>query len=413
MRELFDRSRSGVTPVRFKRIARLQYGEALAAEQRCAGSVDVYGSNGIVGDHDRANTTSPCVLVGRKGSFGKVNYSERSCFAIDTVYFLDSRSTKASLRWLYYVLLTLGLDQTSRDSAIPGLDRPEVHDALVPNCSSREQVAIAHFLDSETSKIDDLIAKKQRLIELLDEKRSALISRAVSHGLDRGVKMKESGIAWLGRVPATWSVRRVGTLAAVVRGASPRPAGSPEYFNGDHTPWITVGDLTQDSGKYLDHTETSLTAAGAMLSRVVPAGTVLLTNSGFSLGVPRITRISGCINDGSVAFLNLSPDLSAEFLYYFLRSITVVLRDCLRQGVDQPNLNTNLVRATSVPIPSIQEQLGIVSALDELGAQITSLEASVSNAIGLLREYRSALITAAVTGQLDIREHEEKMEALA
>jgi len=100
--------------------------------------------------------------------------------------------------------------------------------------TTAEQTQIARFLDHETARIDALIEEQQRLIELLKEKRQAVISRTVTKGLDPAVPMKDSGVEWLGEVPAHWKVSKFGYVSTVVRGGSPRPAGDPELFNGDY-----------------------------------------------------------------------------------------------------------------------------------------------------------------------------------
>ena len=108
---------------RLKQICRLAYGDALAAEVRKEGVIPVWGSNGPVGLHSSANTKAPCIVIGRKGSFGKVNYSDDPVFAIDTTFFVDDRFSSAHIRWLFFFLGWLRLDEVTRDSAVPGLDR--------------------------------------------------------------------------------------------------------------------------------------------------------------------------------------------------------------------------------------------------------------------------------------------------
>ncbi len=164
----------------FKYIARLQYGDSLKAEDRVNGDVPVFGSNGLVGYHDVSNSLAPAIVVGRKGSFGKVNYSNNPVFAIDTTYFVDERTTSEVLRWVYYFLQILELDKTSKDSAVPGLGREEVYSLCSALPPLAEQRAIAAYLDHETAKIDALIDKNDKLIALLREKRTALISAAVT-----------------------------------------------------------------------------------------------------------------------------------------------------------------------------------------------------------------------------------------
>ena len=294
-----------------------------------------------------------------------------------------------------------------------GLPKSAIGEAWLPLPSPVEQCAIADFLDRETVKIDTLVAKKRTLIDRLKEKRTALISRTVTRGLspdaaraaglDPHPKLKPSGIDWLGDVPEHWDLQKLGHISTVVRGASPRPAGDQRYFDGDFIPWITVGELTKDSTLYLTSTETMLTFEGAALSRMMSQGTLVLTNSGATLGVPKVLAISGCANDGVVAFEHLRRDANSLYLFYFLASITDNLRDRVRQGSGQPNLNTDIVRALVAPFPPASEQRAIVEYLVSKTAEIDGMIAKVETAIERLHEYRTALITAAVTGKIDVR----------
>ena len=283
----------------------------------------------------------------------------------------------------------------------------------LPIPPAHDQRAIADFLDRETAKIDTLVIKKRTLIERFKEKRAALISRTITRGLPPNVaraigldphpKLKPSGIEWLGEVPEHWEIKKLGHISNVVRGAFPRPAGDLRYFEGDFIAWITVGELTKDSGLYLSSTESMLTQEGAALSRMMRKGTLVLTNSGATLGVPKILAINGCANDGVVAFENLRRDANILFLYYFLASITENLRDRIKQGSGQPNLNTDIIRALAGPFPPASEQRAIVDYLVGEIAKIDGMAAKIETAIECLKEYRTALITAAVTGKIDVR----------
>ena len=267
-----------------------------------------------------------------------------------------------------------------------------------------EQTAIAEFLDRETGKIDALVAEQQRLIELLREKRQAVISHAVTKGLDPKVKMKNSSVEWIGEIPNHWTAPPVASFCTIVRGASPRPAGDPEFFNGSDTPWITVAETTKDNEKYLTETSEHLTAEGRKRSRFLDVDTFVLTNSGATLGVPKILRISGCINDGSVAFLNIDRRISKDFLYYYFTSQTADIRIRMNQGMGQPNLNTNIVSRMPIPCPPQNEQVLIASYLDAACARLKSQVKAIHDSIEFMDEYRTALISAAVTGQIDVRE---------
>ncbi len=169
---------------RLKYICRFAYGDSLPSEMRIEGDVPVYGSNGQVGFHSFSNMTAPCIVIGRKGSFGKVNYSSDVAFAIDTTFFVDSRYTTANIRWLYYLLGLLQLDAVSKDSIVPGLNREDAYQQMGLYPPLEEQKQIAAFLDKETAKIDALIEKCEAAIALLKERRTALISAAVTGKID-------------------------------------------------------------------------------------------------------------------------------------------------------------------------------------------------------------------------------------
>ena len=168
----------------------------------------VYGSNGIIDTHSSANTLSPAIIVGRKGSLGKVQYSDVPCFVIDTAYFIDKRTSHVNLRWLYYVLQALKLERF-RDSVIPGLKREYTEIQYIPLITEKEQTQIAAFLDRKTGQIDELIRIKERRIELLQEQRTALINQVVTKGLSPNVEMKPSGVEWIGEIPKHWTVTRL------------------------------------------------------------------------------------------------------------------------------------------------------------------------------------------------------------
>jgi type I restriction enzyme S subunit len=260
---------------------------------------------------------------------------------------------------------------------------------------------IVAFLDHETAKIDALIEKQQRLIELLKEKRQAVISHAVTKGLNPNAPMKDSGVEWLGDVPAHWAIRKFGFISMVVRGGSPRPAGDPALFNGDYSPWVTVAEITKDDNIYLTETETFLTKKGSEQCRVFSKGTLLLSNSGATLGVPKILSIDANANDGVVGFEDLT--LNHEFAYFYLSTLTDDLRERIKQGSGQPNLNTDIVKAITVPVPPDQEVEAIVESIKKSREQFNALVEKAKRGIELLQERRTALISAAVTGKIDVR----------
>lgn len=262
-----------------------------------------------------------------------------------------------------------------------------------------EQHRIADYLDRKCSQIDAIIAWQQEVIEKLKTYKLSVITEAVTKGLNPHAPMKDSGVEWIGEIPEQWETASISRVATVVRGASPRPAGDPRYFNGQDVPWITVAEVTKDDGKYIFSTESYLTKEGAECSRLVEKGTLLLSNSGATLGVPKVTLITGCINDGSVAFLDLN--IEQMYLLYVFKSRTLELRKQM-QGYGQPNLNTTIVKNIVVPLPHPDEQKSISEYLDKRCKAIDDTIEMKEKVVERLSKYKKSLIYEVVTGKEEV-----------
>ena len=267
---------------------------------------------------------------------------------------------------------------------------------LPPVC---EQRVFADFLDCETGNIDALVAKKERLIELLQEKRTALITRAVTKGVDPDAPMKDSGVEWLGGMPEHWRVSRCKYLCVVRRGASPRPIDDPAYFdgNGDYG-WVRISDVTA-SGQYLEKTAERLSLLGTSRSVALEPGELIVSIAA-SVGKPVVTKIKCCIHDDFVWLAGLCDD--REFFYWTLLSEQPYAG--LGKIGTQLNLNTDTIGGVWLPVPPVDEQRTIASYLKRETEKIDALLAKVHEAIDRLKELRTALIAAAVTGKIDVRE---------
>jgi type I restriction enzyme, S subunit len=262
-----------------------------------------------------------------------------------------------------------------------------------------EQRAIALFLDAETARIDALVAKKEQLIKLLQEQRNAHIFNAVTKGLDPNVELRDSGVEWLGAIPAHWEVKKVKRLSLVRRGASPRPIDDPVYFDdeGEYA-WVRIADVTA-SDRYLERTTQRLSSLGKSKSVALEPGELVVSIAA-TVGKPIITKIKCCIHDGFVYFVGLPA--SREFLFYVFSS-GEPYKGLGKLGT-QLNLNTDTIGDIYLPQPSISEQDAIVQFLDRETARIDALIFKIRNAIDRLQEFRTALISSAVTGKIDLRE---------
>ena len=304
-------------------------------------------------------------------------------------------------RYFYYQLLAGRAELQSHGcgSTFQELGRDALASVSLVRPPVSEQRAIAAFLDRETERIDTLIAKKERQIELLREKRAALISHAVTKGLDPNAPMKDSGVEWLGKIPAHWEAKKIKRLSKVRRGASPRPIDDPVYFDdeGEYA-WVRISDVTA-STKYLLKTEQILSKLGKSKSVPLEPGEVFLSIAA-TVGKPIITQIKCCIHDGFVYFIGLEQH--REYLFY-LFSGGGLYQGLGKQGT-QLNLNTETIGDIQIPLPPFHEQRAIAAFLDREAGRIDALVGKVQGSIETLREYRTALISAAVTGKIDVRQ---------
>ena len=300
--------------------------------------------------------------------------------------------------WALYWLTGLDMGRLANPGAVPSVNEGQMRETPAAVPPLPEQRAIAAFLDRETARIDALVAKNERLIALLQEQRTALITRAVTKGLDPTVPMKDSGVEWLGEIPAHWEVKKVKRLCLVRRGASPRPIEDPIYFDdeGEYA-WVRIADVTA-SERYLEHTTQRLSPLGKSKSVALEPGELLVSIAA-TVGKPVITKIKCCIHDGFVYFVELHEN--REFLYYVF-SCGEPYKGLGKLGT-QLNLNTDTIGDIYLPRPSGAEQEVTAAYLDRETARIDALIATVRDAIHRLKELRTALISAAVTGKIDVR----------
>ena len=188
----------------------------------------------------------------------------------------------------------------------------------------------------------------------------------------RGYKQTE-----LGLTPEDWEVKSTNEIGNPVRGGSPRPAGDARYFDGSYIPWLTVAALTNIPASQLvvSETATCLTEEGSLHSRTLTPGTLIIANSGATLGVAKILGIKCCANDGIAALLNLSKSVSPRYLAYFINTKTTYLREIVATGNGQPNLNTELIGNFRFVLPPTKvEQEAVADVLTDADALIESLE---------------------------------------
>lgn len=206
-----------------------------------------------------------------------------------------------------------------------------------------------------------------------------------------GYKQTEVGV-----IPEAWDVKRLGELGSIVRGGSPRPAGDSRYFNGSYIPWLTVAALTNISDHQLEVIETAglLTEEGANHSRTLGRGTLIIANSGATLGVAKLLGVTCCANDGIAAIINQKVG-DKGFICHYINTRTKHLREVVATGNGQPNLNTSLIRDMPIPFPPPPEQRAIAGALSDVDALLGGLDQLIAKK----RDLKQATMQQLLTGQ--------------
>lgn len=262
------------------------------------------------------------------------------------------------------------------------------------------QRAIATFLDRETARIDSLIEKKRRLLDLLDEKRTALITRAVTRGLDPDVPMKDSGVEWLGEVPEHWEVLPVYARFHVVLG---KMLDSKTISGDNLRPYLRNQDVQWRSVNTSGLPVMSFSAADRARYALAPDD--LLICEGGDVGRSAIwhQQIEECYYQKALHRVRPRGECSASFLFFVMWTASSL---GVFEAGSNPNtilhLTAEMLRHHRIPSPPTSEQISIGEYLDAAWAETERLRKVITHAISLLDEYRTALISAAVTGQIDV-----------
>jgi len=264
-----------------------------------------------------------------------------------------------------------------------GLSKYWIDNGLFPVPPVDEQRAIAAFLDRETARIDELIKKKERQIELLQEKRTALISHAVTKGLNPNVKMKDSGIEWLGEIPEHWEIIPLRWYLRI---------GSGSFLSN-----------TEFVAEPMEGLDIPVIGGNGIMGFTDKANigktTIAIGRVGVYCGNVHFVKAPAWVTDNALMLSGIRA-FEVEYLSLLLKVLNL---NRLANQNTQPLVTGTMVKGQRVPLPPISEQRAIAAFLDRETARIDALIEKIRKSIDLLREYRTALITAAVTGKIDVR----------
>jgi type I restriction enzyme S subunit len=359
----------------------------------------------LCGTETEVNYTGPIVedawietgdlIVGMDGDFNVARWRGSRALLNQRMCCLRARSgtNPGFVAYLLPIPLKV-INELTYSTTVKHLSSNDVRKVRLGFPPEPEQRAIAAFLDRETARIDALVAKKERLIALLQEQRTALITRAVTKGLDPTVPMKDSGVEWLGEIPAHWEASRLGSG---FREWDQRAGAEPgELLALTRQGLIPRSEVSQRASVADDYSKYKRCEPGMLVMNKMQAW-----NGAFA-----VADRSGIVSPDYTVFASRN-DWSVHYFMYLLQTKVmqaVFLGRCRGMGTAFLRLNTPAFAGTEVPLPPEPEQRAIAAFLDRETARIDALVTKVREAIERLKELRTALISAAVTGKIDVRE---------
>ncbi|MDB9445095.1 restriction endonuclease subunit S [Anabaena sp. CS-542/02] len=365
--------------IKIQYIARLKSGENITSSQiENKGLYPVFGGNGLRGYFNLYTHSGYYILIGRQGALcGNINYANGKFWASEHAVVVNPL-TNFNVVWLGELLKTMDLNQYSTSAAQPGLSVEQISRLKIPLPPLEEQKAIARFLDYKTKQIDDLISKQETLITKLNEKRTALITNAVTKGLDPTVPIKDSGVQWLGNIPEHWEVKRLKHFAKICNGR-------------DHK------DVWDDNGKYPIIGSGGIFGSSNQFLHNKPS--VLLGRKG-TIDKPQFIDVPFWTVD-TAYYTDIFDTTDSRFFYYLCLTIDF---DLYKYGSAVPSMTQEKLSQIIFTNPPLEEQKAIAQYLDQKTAEIEQQKTKIQSTIEILQEYRTALITKAVTGKIDIRQ---------
>ncbi len=335
-----------------------------------------------------------------------IDQNDSSLVASTGFVVLSARKNILYPRYLYYWmrsnLVVNELCARSVGASYPATNAAEIGSIPIPISPVKQQRSIAEFLDRKTISIDTLITKKQHFIQLLEEKRTALIRHAVTQGLDPNAPMKASQIPWIGKIPEHWDLVPLKWIARTESGTTPASKNRISYYQNGSIPWVRTLDLNNGE---VWNTALKITpqALRDTACKIMPPGTVMVAMYGGSgtIGKHGILRIPSATNQ-AICSIVFDPGFDPEFMHYyfqFYRPYWMVRAVGSRRD---PNINQEIIRNVRVICPRFNEQIKIANVLNGKVTKIEKMVAIVQQSIEKLQEYQCSLIAAAVTDKLDI-----------
>jgi type I restriction enzyme S subunit len=390
--------------IKLKYLVALRSGEAISSDDiKDVGEYPVYGGNGFRGYSDNFTHEGERVLIGRQGALcGNINYAKSRFWATEHAIVATPKAD-FDVTWLGETLRVMNLNQYSQSAAQPGIAVEVIGNLYIAVPPSIEQSRIAATLSRLSAPIDTLIAEKQRLLSLLAEKRRAAIADFVMHGLNLDVLRRDSGISWLGQIPSHWQIERAKWLFAERDDRS--DSGDEELLTVSHLTGVT-SRAEKDVNMFM--------AESLEGYKRCQAGDLVINTLWAWMGAMGVARQPGIVSPAYNVYQPVAQ-LDSEYVDLLVRTprfVEEITRYSKGVWSSRLRLYPEGLYEAWLPVPPLDEQRVIVAHVQIETKKLDALAEATERTIALLQERRSALISAAVTGQLELQDS-PPVEAMA
>jgi type I restriction enzyme S subunit len=346
------------------------------------------------------------VLITKDGTIGKIVYinSIKGPTCLNSGVFVTRPITPEYIsRFFYWVIkssiFNVFVDYNSGGSTILHLYQNVFENFTFPIPTVKEQTQIVECLDAKTALIDKLISVKQQKIELLKEKRNALINQAVTKGLDSNVKMKKSGVEWIGKIPEHWGYKKITHCFNLIGSGTTPSSTTSEYYENGKINWLQTGDLTDN---FITRTSKLITqkAFDDLNLKIYPSNSLIIAMYGATIGKIGLLKIDTTTNQACCVLADPKGVYVNYVFYWFIANKDRVVS--LGYGGGQPNISQETIKSLRIHCPPTEEQAQIVTYLDKETKKIDNLLNLEQKKIDLLKEYRQSLISEVVTGKIKV-----------
>ena len=365
------------------------------SDPKTEGSIPVYGSGSMSFKTCGEYKEGPSVLIGRKGATLHIpHYISSKFWNVDTAFNVYSKSI-FDLKYYFYCAHVFDYTLYMSQTTLPSMTQTAYENMFLPLPTKEEQYAIANQLDQICSKIDAVLEKTRASIEEYKKLKQAVITQAVTKGIRGDRPMKDSGIEWIGDIPAEWNKDKAIRVFSVI-GSGTTPKSSDENLFDGNTPWIQSGDINGENLFVTKNCVSNSAIESYSALRVYQAPYLVVAMYGASVGNLSLSMIDACVNQACCVLKK--PTINLKFSFYIFKAV----KDYLARkavGGGQPNISQETIKQLWLPIPSADEQIEISNYLDEKCRSVDALIAKKQQYLTEIETYKKSLIYEYVTGK--------------